>query len=77
MLELLGWLATAVFISSYFFTEQSRLRWAQGMGASLWVVYGLTIGAWPVVTANVLVLMAAMWTTLRRQPIVDERTATK
>jgi len=65
MLQLVGWIATAVFISSYFFTE-SRLRWAQGMGASLWVVYGLTIGSWPVVTANVLVLVAALWTTHRR-----------
>jgi hypothetical protein len=76
MLQLLGWIATAVFISSYFFAEQSRLRWAQGMGALLWVVYGLTIGAWPVVTANVLVLMAAMWTTVHRRAIADERSPT-
>jgi hypothetical protein len=36
----------------------------QGTGASLWVLYGLTIRAWPVVAANVLVLIAAVWTTV-------------
>jgi hypothetical protein len=65
MLEYLGWTATLVFVSSYLCTQGARLRLVQGMGASLWVLYGLAIRAWPVVAANVLVLIAAVWTTTR------------
>jgi hypothetical protein len=35
------------------------------MGAVLWVVYGVLIGAMPVIAANLLVFSAAAWTLLR------------
>ena len=61
----LGWLATAVFASSYFFRRAGQLRAAQMAGAAIWVVYGWAIGAPPVIAANVLVLSAAAWTARR------------
>jgi len=70
MTDMLGWVATAVFVGSYFFTRPALLRAAQMMGATLWIVYGALIGAIPVVIANILVFAAAAWTLFRaRQPL--------
>jgi hypothetical protein len=65
MSEYLGWVATAIFVSSYFFTRPAPLRAAQMVGACLWIVYGVLIHAIPVVVANGLVFAAAAWTLLR------------
>jgi hypothetical protein len=65
VIELLGWLATGVFISSYFFTRPSVLRGVQVGGAALWTIYGVFIGAPPVIVANLLVGAVACWTALR------------
>jgi len=62
MPEYLGWIATAVFVSSYFFKRPAWLRAAQMAGAMLWIVYGVMISAVPVVVANGLVFAAAAWT---------------
>lgn len=64
MIEYLGWTATAVFVSSYF-CRPSALKRMQMLGALMWVVYGLFIGASPVVAANLLVFGAAAWTLMR------------
>ena len=61
MLDALGWIATAVFSSSYFFRQQAALRRIQALAACLWVAYGLAIGALPVVAANVIVAAAAIY----------------
>ena len=37
MTEILGWIATAVFVSSYFFKRPALLRAAQMVGACLWI----------------------------------------
>jgi hypothetical protein len=66
MIEALGWLATAVFVASYFFSRPGLLRAVQMSGAILWVLYGFLIGAVPVIAANVLVFAAAAWTLGRR-----------
>jgi hypothetical protein len=65
-IELLGWIATAVFVGSYFFTRPSLLRSVQMFGALLWVIYGILINASPVIVANVLVFSAAAWTAFRK-----------
>ena len=62
MTDLLGWVATAVFVGSYFFKRPAWLRAAQMVGAALWIVYGAMISAIPVVVANGLVFAAAAWT---------------
>lgn len=66
--EILGWVATSVFVASYFFARPSVLRAVQMGGATLWIAYGFLIGAVPVVAANALVFTAAAWTFARRKP---------
>lgn len=61
MLDALGWVATAIFSTSYFFRRQATLRRIQAAAACLWVAYGLAIGALPVVAANVIVAVAAIY----------------
>ena len=65
VVEYLGWAATAVFVGSYFCKRVEVLRGVQMVGALMWVVYGLLIGASPVVVANLLVMGAAAWTAAR------------
>jgi len=60
--ESLGWVATCVFVGSYFFKRAGALRTLQMCGAALWIVYGLLIHAVPVIAANALVFAAAAWT---------------
>ncbi len=68
MTQILGWVATAVFVGSYFFSRPSALRAVQMTGAVLWIVYGVLIDAMPVIAANALVFAAAGWTFLARSP---------
>lgn len=67
LIAALGWGATAVFVASYFFKRPEHLRAAQMIGAAIWAIYGVAIGAAPVIAANVLVLAAAT-VTRRRSP---------
>lgn len=69
MTDMLGWVATAVFVGSYFFKRPALLRAAQMMGATLWIVYGALIGAIPVVVANGLVFCAAAFTLVRSRRV--------
>ena len=61
-----GWLATAVFAVSYFVPGISALRKIQAAAACLWIVYGIRIGAMPVIAANVIVAGAALYSSFRR-----------
>lgn len=65
VISCVGWVATAVFVASYFLNRPVALRSAQMVGASLWVLYGVLLGALPVIAANALVIAAAGWTALR------------
>ncbi len=60
-LTIIGWLATAVFASSYFFRRPLTLRRIQAGAALLWVMYGIAIDALPVVVANLIVAGAALY----------------
>jgi hypothetical protein len=60
--EVLGWAAAGVFTTSYFFTRARALRRAQMLGAGMWLAYGVLLHANPVVVANVLNLVAMVWT---------------
>jgi hypothetical protein len=64
-IEWVGWIATSIFVGSYFFSKASLLRAAQMLGALVWIAYGCLISASPVVVANLLVFAAATWTLLR------------
>lgn len=65
----IGWLATATFTSSYFVRDPLRTRAIQAFAATLWLSYGVVIGARPVIIANVLVLAAALFTLWRDRRI--------
>jgi hypothetical protein len=70
MTQTLGWVATTLFVGSYFFKRPALLRAMQMAGAALWIVYGAMIGAIPVVVANGLVFAAAAWTLIKsRAPL--------
>ena len=64
-LEWIGWIATAVFASSYLFKQPLALRRVQAGAALLWVIYGLIIHAFPVVVANLVVAGMAAYSTRR------------
>ena len=65
MIDLVGWAATAVFCGSYFFKQPAALRGVQTLGAALWLLYGILLGAPPIIAANILVMVAAGWTAFR------------
>jgi len=74
-LDALGWTATGLFSSSYFFEQPAALRKIQAGGALLWVTYGLALGSAPVVVANLVVGVAAVCTSFRAA--LDKKTASK
>ncbi len=65
MLNWIGWLATAVFASSYFCKRPRTLRAVQGLAALLWIGYGIVIRALPVIIANVVVAFLAIYSAWR------------
>ena len=75
MLTWIGWLATAVFASSYFFKQPVVLRRVQGLAAVLWIAYGVVIHAPPVIVANVIVATLAIWSSFRAPPMRGETMA--
>jgi hypothetical protein len=60
-IDWIGWIATAIFVSSYACKDPAALRRVQALAASLWVVYGAIIHATPVVVANLLVAGLAVY----------------
>jgi len=66
--DVLGWVATAVFVASYFFARPQMLRRVQMLGAAMWVIYGALLRAYPVIVANGLVLAAA-WVCAPREEL--------
>jgi Bacterial inner membrane protein len=68
MPDTIGWIATAVFSTSYFFRRPDALRRIQAAAACLWIIYGAILHAFPVVAANLIVAAAALVTSSRRQP---------
>ena len=70
--EWVGWVATLVFAISYFFREPKILRWTQAFAALLWIAYGVSIHARPVIVSNVIVATAAVYSSFLKpkQPVV-------
>jgi hypothetical protein len=68
MYDWIGWIATAMTSSSYFFRQPGTLRRIQGAAAIIWGTYGALIHSLPVLVANIIVASAAFGSllTLRR-----------
>ncbi len=64
-----GWLATAIFASSYFCKQPATLRRVQGLAALVWATYGVLIHALPIIVANVIVASLAIGSSLWRRPL--------
>jgi uncharacterized protein with PQ loop repeat len=64
LISWIGWIATTVFAVSYFCKTPKSLRLVQAAAALMWVTYGLLIHALPVVVANVIVALAAVYSSL-------------
>ncbi len=62
----IGWLATAVFLVSYYTKGPIGLRRVQGIAAGLWALYGVLIHSLPVIVANILVAGVAVISSLRK-----------
>ena len=62
----IGWLATAVFLVSYFTRHSQSLRRVQGVAAGLWALYGALIHSLPVIVANILVASVAVASSFRK-----------
>ncbi len=62
----IGWLATAVFLVSYFTKGPIGLRRVQGIAAGLWALYGVLIHSLPVIVANILVAGVAVASSFRK-----------
>lgn len=63
--DLVGWLATAVFMVSYFVNGPVKLRRVQGVAAGLWALYGVMIHSLPVIVANILVASVAIVSSIK------------
>ena len=61
MLDALGWLATALFATSYFCKTSRGIRRVQASAALLWVGYGIWMNALPIIVANVIVAVLAVY----------------
>jgi hypothetical protein len=66
MADWVGWLATGIFMTSYFFKRPVTLRRIQGVGALAWLAYGVLIHAQPVIVANAMVAGTAIWSSFLR-----------
>ena len=61
MLDGLGWVATALFATSYFCKTSRAMRRVQALAALLWVGYGVWMNALPIIVANVIVAALALY----------------
>jgi hypothetical protein len=66
MFDWIGWLATAVFATSYLTQRPAVLRRIQGVAAILWGVYGALIHSLPVLVANIIVAAMAIGSSFMR-----------
>ena len=67
MLDYIGWVATAIFASSYFCKQPGTLRRIQALAALLWIGYGILIHAAPVIVANLVVAAVALYSSFGLQ----------
>jgi len=59
--DLIGWLATAVFMTSYLSKNPATLRRIQALASCLWLTYGVMIHSVPMIVANALVAAVALY----------------
>jgi uncharacterized protein with PQ loop repeat len=61
----IGWLATAVFMTSYMSKSPAMLRRIQALASCLWLTYGVVIHSVPMIVANTLVAVVAFYSSFK------------
>ena len=61
MVEIIGYIASALIVVSFALTSVVRLRIVSFIGCIAFVTYGLLIGAWPVVISNAIIACLNAW----------------
>lgn len=71
--EYLGYIASAFLVASLTMTDVVKLRWYNMFGCIVFTIYGVAIGAVPVVFTNGLLALVNMYhiVKLYRQPRVN------
>lgn len=55
-LEIIGWIATFAVIGSFLINDMLKLRSVNLIGATLWLVYGIIAGSFPIMFLNIVVM---------------------
>ena len=71
MYDWIGWVASAIFASSYFCKQPGTLRRVQALAALLWMGYGVLIHALPIIVANLVVAVMALYSSFAPRASVD------
>lgn len=62
MIEVLGWIATAVVVGSFGIQDVKKLRIANSTGSLLWIAYGFLKQDNPIIFVNIsIVIMHTYW----------------
>ena len=61
----IGWLATVVFMTSYLSKSPAMLRRIQALASCLWLTYGVVIHSVPMIVANALVAVVAVYSSFK------------
>ncbi len=56
LLEIVGWIATFVVISSFLVNNMLKLRTINFMGATLWLIYGIIAQSFSIIFLNIVVM---------------------
>jgi len=54
-LELIGWIANIVVVIQFLMKDMWRLRIWGIIAATLWLIYGIGIDSYPLITMNILI----------------------
>lgn len=66
MVEVIGYVASALIVASLAMTSVLRLRTISLLGSIAYVVYGVLLSAWPIVIANAIIAGLNIWN-IRRE----------
>ena len=56
LLEIVGWIATFVVISSFLVNNMLKLRTINFIGATLWLIYGIIAQSFSIIFLNIVVM---------------------
>ena len=57
IIEILGWLSTALTIISFIPKGEEKIRLINGIACIVWIVYGISLKQNPIIVVNTLVLV--------------------